>query len=79
MMKVNDNTNEIRFWAFISGWISVNMERNLSNYQQLLADLDCLMDGIDTMSSGLLSHTYNSTRYIGRIIRPCKKEIDGTF
>ena len=33
------------------------MERNLSNYQQLLADLDHLMDGLDTLSSGLLSHT----------------------
>ena len=33
------------------------MERNLSKYQQLLADLDHLMDGVDSLSSGLLSHT----------------------
>ena len=33
------------------------MERNLSKYQQLLADLDHLMDGLDSLSSGLLSHT----------------------
>ena len=33
------------------------MKRNLSKYQQLLADLDHLMDGLDTLSSGLLSHT----------------------
>ena len=32
------------------------MERNLSKYQHLLADLDHLMDGLDTSSSGLLSH-----------------------
>ena len=32
------------------------MERNLSKYQQLLADLDHSMDGLDTLSSGLLSH-----------------------
>ena len=33
------------------------MERNSSQYQQLLEDLDHLMDGLDTMSSGLLLHT----------------------
>ena len=38
--KVNDNANAIRFLAFILGRISANMERNLSKYQQLLADLD---------------------------------------
>ena len=29
----------------------------MSEYQQLLADLDHLMDGLDTLSLGLLSHT----------------------
>ena len=43
--------------AFILGRISANTERNLSKYQHLLADLDHLMDGLDTLSSGLLSHT----------------------
>ena len=51
--KVSDNVNAIRFLAFISA----NMERNLSKYQQLLADLDHLMAGLDTLSSGLLSPT----------------------
>ena len=55
--KVSDNVNAIRFLAFILGRISANMERNLSKYQQLLADLNHLMDGLDTLSSGLLSHT----------------------
>ena len=55
--KVSDNANEIRFLAFILGRISAYVERNLSKYQQLLADLDHLMDGLDTLSSGLLSHT----------------------
>ena len=55
--KVSDNANVIRFLAFILGRISANMERNLLKYQELLADLDHLMDGLDTLSSGLLSHT----------------------
>ena len=55
--KVSDNANAIRFLAFILGRISANMERNLSKYQQLLADLDHLMDGLDSLSPGLLSHT----------------------
>ena len=55
--KVSDNANAMRFLAFILGRISANMERNLSKYQQLLADLDHLMDGLDTLASGLLSHT----------------------
>ena len=54
--KVSDNANAIRFSAFTLGRISANMERNLSKYQQLLADLDHLMDVLDTLSSGLLSH-----------------------
>ena len=33
------------------------MERNVLKYQQLLADLDHLMDGLDTLFSGLLAHT----------------------
>ena len=54
--KVSDNANAIRFLALILGRISANMERNLSKYQQLLADLDHLMDGLDTLSSGLFSN-----------------------
>ena len=57
LWKVSDNANAIRFLAFILGRISANMERNLSKYQQLLADLDNLMDGLDALSSGLLSYT----------------------
>ena len=49
--------NVIRFLEFILRKISAYMERNLSKYQQLLANLDHLMDGLDTLSSGLLSHT----------------------
>ena len=55
--KVSDDANAIRFMAFILGRISANTERNLSKYQQLLADLDHLMDGLDSLSSGLLSHS----------------------
>ena len=47
----------MRFLPFILGRISANKERNLSKYQQLLADLDHLMDGLDTLSSCLLSDT----------------------
>ena len=38
LCKVSDNANAIRFFAFILGRISANMQRNLSKYQQLLAD-----------------------------------------
>ena len=55
--KVSENANAIRFLAFILGRISANMERNLSKYQQLLTDLDHLMGGLDSLSSGLLSHS----------------------
>ena len=55
--KVSDNSNAIKFLEFILRRISANMKRNLSKYQQLLADLDHLMDELDTLSSGLLSHT----------------------
>ena len=39
------------------GRISANMERNLSKYQKILADLDHLMDGLDTVSLDLFPHT----------------------
>ena len=55
--KVSDNPIAMRFLAFILRRISANKERNLSKYQQLLADLDHLMDGRDNLPSGLLSHT----------------------
>ena len=58
------------------GRISGNMERNLSKYQQLLADLDHPMDGLDAISSGLLSYTIILPGKISRIIRPCKNGID---
>ena len=54
--KVCNNTNAIRFLAFILGRKSAKMERHLSKYRQLLTDLDQLMDILDILSSGLLSH-----------------------
>ena len=54
LWKVSDNANAIKFLAVILGRISANMERHFSKYQQLLADLDHLMDRLDTLSSGLL-------------------------
>ena len=55
--KVSDNENAITFLAFLLGRTSANIERNLSKYQQLLADLAHLMDELDTLSSGLLLHS----------------------
>ena len=72
--KVNDNTNAIRFLAFILGGISANMERNLSKYQQLLADLDHLTDGLDTLSSFLLSHTIIPPRKLAELLGHVKME-----
>ena len=74
-MKVNDNTNAVRFLAFILGRISANIEKKLSKCKQLLAYLDHLMDGLDTLSSGLLLHTIIppgiSARYIYGSQRSC--------
>ena len=55
ILKVSDNA--VRFLAFRLGRIAANIERNLPKHQKLLADLYHLMDGLDTLSSGLLSHT----------------------
>ena len=55
--KVNYNINAIRSLAFILGRMPANVERNLLKYQQLFEDSDHLLDGLDTLSSGLLSHT----------------------
>ena len=73
--KVSDNANAIRFLAFILGRISANMERNLSKYQQLLADLDHLMDGLDTLSSGLLSHTIIPPGKLAELLGHVKMEL----
>ena len=37
--------------------IRKNISQHLSKYQQLLADFNHLMDGLDALTSGLLSHT----------------------
>ena len=77
--KVSDNVNAIRFLAFILGRISANMERNLSKYQQLLADFDHLMDGLDTLSSGLLSHTIIPPGKLAELLGHVKMELIDHF
>ena len=67
--------NAIRFLAFILGRISANMERNLPKYQQLLADLDHLMDGLDTLASGLLSHTIIPPGKLAELLEQVKMEL----
>ena len=78
LWKVSDNANAIRFVAFILQRISANMERKVSKYQQLLAYLDHLMDGIDTIFRFAFTY-HNSTRQTGRIIRLCENKIDKAF
>ena len=73
--KVSESANAIRFLAFILGSISANMERNLSKYQQLLADLDHLMDGLDTLSSVLLSHTIIPPGKLAELLGHVKMEL----
>ena len=73
--KISDNANAIRFLAFILGRISANMERNLSKYQQLLANLDHLIDGVDTLSSGLLSHTVISSGKLAELLEHVKMKL----
>ena len=70
--KVSDNANPIRFLAFILGRILTNMERNLSKYQQILADFDQLMDGLDALSSGLFSHTIILPGNLAELLDPVK-------
>ena len=77
--KVSDNADAIRFLAFILGRISANMERNLSKYQQLLADLDHLMDGLDTLSSGLLSHAIIPPGKLAELLGHVKMELIDHF
>ena len=73
--QVSDNANPIRFLAFTLGRISANMERNLSKYQQSLADLYHLMDGLDNLSSGLLSHTILPPGKLGELLGHVKMEL----
>ena len=73
--EVSDNANAIRFLTFILGRMSANMERNLSKYQQLLADLDHLMDGLDTLSSVLLSHTIIPPGKLAELLGHVKMEL----
>ena len=73
--KVSYNANAIRSLAFILGRISANMERNLSKYQQLLVDLDHIMDGLDTLSSGLLSHTIIPPGKLAELLDPVKMKL----
>ena len=78
--KVSDNANAIRFLAFTLGRIIWNnMEINFSKYQQLVADLDHLMDGLDTLIFRFAFTYYDSIRQTARTIRPCENEVDRTF
>ena len=61
------------------GRISANIERNLSKYQQLLADLDHLMDALDTLSSGLLSHTIIPPGKLAELLGHVKMELTEHF
>ena len=77
--KVSDKANAIRFLAFILGRISANMERTLSKYQQLFADLDHLMDGLDSLSSGLLSDTINPPGKLAELLEHVNMELIDHF
>ena len=68
--KVNDNAHSIKILGFILCRVSANMERKFSKYQQLLADLDYMIDGLDY--SQVYIHIQKSTRKIVRIIRHCQ-------
>ena len=62
--------------AFILGRISANTDRNLSKYQQLLADLKSnLMDRLDTLSSGLLSHTITLPGILAELLDHVKRKM----
>ena len=73
LWKGSDNANATRFLAFILGRISAKMERNLSKYQQLWADLDHLMDA--TLSSCLLSHTIIPAGTLAELLDHVKRKL----
>ena len=73
--KVKDNAYSIRFQAFILDRISANMERNLSQYQQLLADFYHLMDRLDTLSSGLISHIIIPQGKLAELLNHVKRKL----
>ena len=56
--KVSDNANAIRFLAFILGRISANMKNKFVEIPTVIGRFRPLNGyGLDTLSSGLLSHT----------------------
>ena len=57
LWKISDNANAIRFLAFILRRISANNCWYFDKFLTILPDLDHLVDGLDTLSLGLLSHT----------------------
>ena len=55
--------------------MSANMERNLLKYQQLLTNFDHLMDGLDTLSLGVLSHTTIPPGKIAELLDHVKRKL----
>ena len=53
--RANDNQLAIEYMALVLGQIFPNLERGLSQYEQILHEPDVLIDAIDNLSNGLLS------------------------
>ena len=67
---------EIQLYFCIHIWkISANIRRNMSKYQQLLAGSDHLMDGLDTLSSGLPSHTIIPPGNLAELLDHVKRKL----
>ena len=79
IMKVSDNANAIRLLVFILGRISGNMERNLSKYKQLLADLDHLIDGLEGLSLVLLLQTIIAPIKLAELLDHVKRKLMDHF
>ena len=74
-IKINDNSNAI---VFLSGTISVlmsKMERYLALYEQIISELDHLLDALDNLSNGLLSHSVISPEVLKNLIDHVKQEL----
>ena len=55
-VKVNDNTNAIKFFSSLFGLLLSDLNRYLILYETILSELDHLLDALDNLSNNQLLH-----------------------
>ena len=66
--QVTENSNAIRYVSSMMGVLMGEVERSLSMYQHLMAELDHFLDALDNLSNGLLSHTVLPPNELKRLL-----------